>query len=95
MKGNLHDVLFAPREMEMWVAHASADLTRPDYQACCQPYEHYDLRELMKLLPAAGEAAAAPASGPAAAQPEPTSRPESAAQHAPTTQPTERPGACP
>jgi dienelactone hydrolase len=97
MKGNLHDVLFAPREMEMWVAHASGDLTRPEYQACYQPYEHYDLREWMKLLPAAGEAAAvaAPVSGPAAAPGEPASRPGSATGHAPATQPADRAGRVP
>lgn len=82
MKGNLHDVLFAPREMEMWVAHASGDLGRVDYQACFQPYVHYDLRAWMKLLPAAGEAGAATA---------PATRPASAT----TTQPAERAGHVP
>jgi len=51
MKGNLHNVLFAPRELQMWVAHASADLTQADYQACFQPYRHYDVRGWMKRLP--------------------------------------------
>ena len=89
MKGNLHDVLFAPRELEMWVAHASADMTRPDYQACCQPYQHYDLRRLMKLLPPAAPTAA---TAPAATRP---ARPAAADEPAPTTRPAEIAGRVP
>ena len=53
MKGNLHNVLFAPQSLEFWVAHAAADHTAKNYQACYQPYEHYDMRELMALAPVA------------------------------------------
>ena len=83
MKSNLHDVLFAPRELQMWVAHASADLTRPDYQACFQPYRRYDVRRLLALLPPAPKADRPPATAPA-----PATRPAA-------TQPAERIGRVP
>ena len=52
MKGNLHNVLFAPQTLEMWVAHALGDHTKEKYQASFQEYLHYDLPSLLKLLPA-------------------------------------------
>ena len=55
MKGNLHNALFAPASLEMWVSHAAGDVTAPRYQACFQEYQRYDLRQLMALLPTDGD----------------------------------------
>ena len=56
MKGNLHNALFAPASLEMWVAHA-ASVLQPDYQACNQEYQYYNIRALLTLMPAAPAAA--------------------------------------
>jgi dienelactone hydrolase len=66
----------------MWVAHAGADITQPKYQACFQEYQHYNVCELLKLMPSAG--------GPAAARP----AAELQADAAPA-QPTEQTGRVP
>jgi hypothetical protein len=47
MKSNLHNVLFAPRSTDFWVAHASKD-QRP---AAEQPYQKFSLRELLNRRP--------------------------------------------
>lgn len=47
MKSNLHNVLFAPRSTDFWVAHASPD-GRP---AAEQPYQKFNLRELLQRRP--------------------------------------------
>lgn len=41
---NLHNAIFAPATLEMWISHASIDGT----SASEQPYEHFDLKELIK-----------------------------------------------
>lgn len=53
MKDNLHNVLFAPASGQMWVAHAHTDVSREKFQSCYQPYHHYRLEDLAKLLPPA------------------------------------------
>ncbi len=45
MESALHTVLFAPQTLEFWVANAG-----PDSPACNEPYTHYSLTELLKLL---------------------------------------------
>jgi isopenicillin-N N-acyltransferase-like protein len=47
MKSNLHNVLFAPKSTDFWVAHASRD-GRP---AAEQPYQKFNLRELLNRRP--------------------------------------------
>ena len=51
-ENNLHNVLFAPQTLEMWVAHAASDPGARNHQACFQPYQRYDVRALLRLLPA-------------------------------------------
>ncbi|OHB49642.1 MAG: hypothetical protein A2Y10_05640 [Planctomycetes bacterium GWF2_41_51] len=48
MKSNLHDALFAPSSLQLWVANA-ADPNNGKYQACYQKYYHYDLKELLNF----------------------------------------------
>ncbi len=50
MESNLHNALFAPETLELWVAHAISP-AEPKYIACWQKYEHYDMGKLMKLMP--------------------------------------------
>ena len=45
MKSALHIVMFAPQTLEFWVANAG-----PDTPACNEPYTHYSLTELLKLI---------------------------------------------
>jgi len=45
MKSNLHDVLFAPQSLELWVANAGANTP-----ACNEPYTHYSFKELLERL---------------------------------------------
>lgn len=47
MKSNLHNVLFAPRSTDFWVAHASSDKT----PAAERPYQKFRLRELLDRRP--------------------------------------------
>lgn len=47
MRSNLHNVLFAPRSTEFWVAHASRD-AQP---AATQPYQAFRLTELLGRRP--------------------------------------------
>lgn len=49
MKGNLHNALFAPERLGLWVAHAADPIKVPDYQACNQPYTYIDFRKFLKL----------------------------------------------
>lgn len=46
MKSNLHNVLFAPQSLELWVANAGGTT-----MACTEPYFHYDLPTLLAQLP--------------------------------------------
>jgi len=50
MKSDLRNVLFAPETLELWVAHAAAPRT-PNYQACYQPYQHYNFKNMLKRYP--------------------------------------------
>jgi|GEM_PF-3314647 len=45
MKSALHIVMFAPQTLEFWVANAGSDTP-----ACNEPYTHYSLTELLKLI---------------------------------------------
>ncbi len=47
LKSNLHDVLFAPKSTDLWVANASHD-RKP---AATQPYAHFNLAELLVASP--------------------------------------------
>ena len=47
LKSNLHDVLFAPKSTDLWVANASHD-RQP---AATQPYAHFNLDELLASKP--------------------------------------------
>jgi hypothetical protein len=47
LKSNLHDVLFAPKSTDLWVANASHD-RQP---AATQPYRHFNLNELLDRQP--------------------------------------------
>jgi hypothetical protein len=49
MESNLKNVLFAPQTLELWVAHAARPDT-PRYQACWQPYVHYDGAALLRQI---------------------------------------------
>jgi hypothetical protein len=48
MKSNLHNVLFAPKSLDLWVAHAATD-KRP---AAEQPYQKFSLKDLLVRQPA-------------------------------------------
>ncbi len=45
MKSNLHDALFAPQSLEVWVANAG-----PKTPASSEPYTHYEIKKLLKQL---------------------------------------------
>ncbi len=45
MKSNLHDALFAPQSLEVWVSNAG-----PKTPASSEPYTHYNFGELLKRL---------------------------------------------
>ncbi len=45
MKSNLHDALFAPQSLEVWVSNAG-----PKTPASSEPYTHYNFGELLKQL---------------------------------------------
>ena len=47
MKSNLHDVLFAPKSTDLWVANASHD----KQPAAEQPYHQFNLSELLDRKP--------------------------------------------
>ena len=49
MKSNLHNVLFAPERLALWVAHAADPVGNPNYQACNQPYVYINVRKFLKL----------------------------------------------
>jgi hypothetical protein len=46
MKSNMHDALFKPATLEMWVANSTVE-----HPACNLPYTHYDLNTLMAERP--------------------------------------------
>ncbi|OHB52343.1 MAG: hypothetical protein A2Y12_19450 [Planctomycetes bacterium GWF2_42_9] len=46
MQSNLHNALFAPQSLELWVANA-ADSSEHNYQACYQKYFHYDMKAIL------------------------------------------------
>ncbi len=46
MESNMHDALFKPRTMELWVANST--VRQP---ACNRPYRHYDVRKLIAEKP--------------------------------------------
>ena len=48
MKSNLHNVLFAPERLTLWVAHAADRVKNPKFQACYQPYVRIDVRDWLK-----------------------------------------------
>ncbi len=50
MRGNLHNCLFAPQQLELWVANAADPGQTPDYQACKQTYYHYDMKRLLDVF---------------------------------------------
>jgi hypothetical protein len=45
MKSNLHNALFAPQSLEVWVANAG-----PKTPASKEPYTHYDFKSLLEEL---------------------------------------------
>ena len=47
LKSNLHDVLFAPKCTDLWVANASHD----KQPAATQPYAHFNLSQLLESRP--------------------------------------------
>jgi isopenicillin-N N-acyltransferase-like protein len=47
MRGNLHNVLFAPKSTKLWIANASPDRE----PAATQPYQAFELAELLKRTP--------------------------------------------
>jgi hypothetical protein len=61
LKSNLHDVLFAPKSTDLWVANASHD----KQPAATQPYAHFNLAEMLASQPdpAAPEIPLLPTSG--------------------------------
>lgn len=46
MKSNLHNILFAPQSLELWVANAGGTT-----MACKETYFHYNLTELLQQIP--------------------------------------------
>ena len=46
MKSNMHNVLFKPKTLELWVANSTIESP-----ACNLPYTHYDLKKLMNERP--------------------------------------------
>ena len=46
MESNMHDALFKPKTMELWVANST--IQQP---ACNRPYRHYDVRKLIAERP--------------------------------------------
>ena len=46
MESNMHNALFKPKTMELWVANST--IQQP---ACNRPYRHYDVRKLMAERP--------------------------------------------
>ncbi len=46
MESNMHDALFKPKTMEIWVANST--IQQP---ACNRPYRHYDVRKLIAERP--------------------------------------------
>lgn len=50
MESNLHNAIFLPRNLEMYLAVA-ADTSRPNYQACYQKYVKFNLKELLAYFP--------------------------------------------
>jgi hypothetical protein len=51
MTSCLHRVLFAPRELKVWVANAAPAETE-NFAACYQPWYAYDFAALLALIPA-------------------------------------------
>lgn len=47
MTSNMHDALFKPKTLELWVANSTVE-----QPACNRPYTHYDLNQLIKEKPA-------------------------------------------
>jgi hypothetical protein len=51
MESNLHDVLFSPETLDLWVANANVAIDKKRHQACFQTYYSYNLNEILKLSP--------------------------------------------
>lgn len=47
MKSNLHNAIFLPQKLKMWLAVAKNPDDMEDFQACYQTYYEYDMNELM------------------------------------------------
>ena len=47
MNSNLHNVLFAPKSTKIWIANATAD----KQPAADQPYQEFELAELLRCQP--------------------------------------------
>lgn len=48
MKSNLHNAIFRPIDLKMWLAVADVDPTKADFQACYQTYYEYDMALILK-----------------------------------------------
>ena len=46
MKSNMHDALFKPATLELWVTHSTVE-----EPACNRPYTYYNLQELINARP--------------------------------------------
>jgi hypothetical protein len=55
MKSNLHNAIFAPDELTMWLAVAKNPKKVEEYQACFQTYYEYDMEMLLTYMPEAAE----------------------------------------
>ncbi len=53
MKSNLHNAIFHPDSLTMWLAVAGDPSIQEDFQACYQTYFKYDLEEWLKVSPTA------------------------------------------
>jgi isopenicillin-N N-acyltransferase like protein len=51
MKSNLHNAIFHPDSLTMWLAVAGDPAIHEDFQACYQEYFRYDLQEWLQLTP--------------------------------------------
>lgn len=52
MNSNLADAVFCPETLDLWIADAGRGTP-----ACDEPYSHFNLNELLRLVPAAGKTA--------------------------------------
>ena len=49
MESNLHNAIFSPQTLKMWLAVAKKP-NEENFQACYQPYDEFDMKELMNIL---------------------------------------------